>query len=307
MMRGIRRFVVYAAATSLLVAGAVSVSMEVAHASFSLPCTGNSGNSYTCGLTKTYIWPVALSVQVTDTASAPASENVTVSWTATGISCTDSTYGTQTASAGADAGVTAAGVTPFIGALPLPAAAADGTCTVTVTIGLSSTQSNPSTFTPTPFSAVLDYTPSSSPTPTPTPTPSSTSPAAGPPVHPIKGFDGKCVDDNGNSSANRAKVQIWTCSSTDQAENWKFSNNEFIHNGKCMNDQGNGGIRSHVILWTCNGASNEKWSELANGELKLQSHGGTLCVDDPRSSTTNGTQLILYTCTDAANQRWSLP
>jgi hypothetical protein len=303
-MRGIRRLVAYAAATGLLVAGAVSVSMEVAHASFSLPCTGNSTDNYQCTLTNTYIWPVALSVQVTDT-SAPASENVTVSWTATGISCTDSAHGTQTAPAGADAGATP--VTGATGALPLPAAAADGTCTVTVTIGLSPTQSNPSTFTPTPFSAVLNYTPNSSPTPTPTPTASSTSPATGPPVHPIKGFDGKCVSDKGNSSANRTKIIIWNCSSTDQAENWKFSNNEFIHNGKCLNDQGNGGIRSKVILWSCNGASNEKWNELANGELQLQGHGGTLCLDDPRFSTTNGTQLILYTCTDAANQKWSLP
>jgi hypothetical protein len=300
MMRGIRRLVACTAVTGLLVAGAVSVSMEVAHASFSLPCTGNSGNSFQCVLTNTYIWPVALSVQVTDTASTPVSENVTVSWGATGISCTDNTYGTQTASAGADAGAT-----PLDGTLPLPTAAADGTCNVTVTISLSS----PPTSSSTPFSAVLDYTPSSSPTATATATatPTSTSPAAGSPVHPVKGFGGKCVDDNGNSSANRAKVQIWNCSSTDQAENWTFSNGEFKHNGKCLNDQGNGGIRSHVILWSCNGASNEKWSELANGELKLRSHGGTLCLDDPRSSTKNGTQLIVYTCTDNANQKWSLP
>ena len=126
-------------------------------------------------------------------------------------------------------------------------------------------------------------------------------------MHPIKGFDGKCVSDKGNRSANRTKIIIWTCSGTDQAENWKFSNNEFIHNGKCLNDQGNAGIRGKVILYTCNGASNEKWLELANGELELQSHGGNLCLDDPRSSTTNGTQLILYTCTDTANQKWKLP
>ena len=305
MMRGIRRLVACTAVSGLLVAGAVSVSMEVAHASFSLPCTGTSSNNFQCALTNTYIWPVALSVQVTDsnnTASTPVSENVTVSWTATGISCTDSAYGPQTEPAGGDAGAT-----PFTGALPLPAAAADGTCNVTVTIGLSSTQTNPSTFTPTPFSAVLDYTPSASPTATATPTTTATPAPPGAPVHPVKGYGGKCMDDNGNSSANRAKIQIWNCSSTDHAENWTFSSGEFKHNGKCLNDQGNGGIRSHVILWTCNGASNEKWSELANGELKLQSHGGTLCLDDPRSSTTNGTQLIVYTCTDNANQKWSLP
>jgi hypothetical protein len=30
-------------------------------------------------------------------------------------------------------------------------------------------------------------------------------------------------------------------------------------------------------------------------------------VDDPRSSTKNGTQLIVYTCHDSANQQWKLP
>ena len=141
MMRRIRRLVAYAAATGLLVAGAVSVSMEVAHASFSLPCAGNSTDNYKCTLTGTYIWPVALSVQVTDTASTPTSENVTVSWTATGISCTNNNNGPQTEPAGADAGAT-----PFTGALPLPAAATDGSCTVTVTMvspGVSPVQIHP--------------------------------------------------------------------------------------------------------------------------------------------------------------------
>jgi hypothetical protein len=100
---------------------------------------------------------------------------------------------------------------------------------------------------------------------------------------------------------------IWTCSSSDQAQNWQFSNNEFIHNGKCLNDQGNAGSGGHVILYTCNGGSNEKWSQLANGEIRLQSHGNTLCLDDPRSSTQNGTQLIVFGCKISANQKWAMP
>ena len=171
-------------------------------------------------------------------------------------------------------------------------------------ISLPTTQPTPTsgTFTPSNFTAELDYTPAAAPTATASP-----SPSAAPPVHPVKGFGGKCVDDKGNSSANRAPIVIWSCSGTDQAENWKFSGGEFVHNGKCLNDKGNGGSGSKVILYSCNGGSNEKWTQLANGELKLQSHGGTLCLDDPRSSTTNGTQLIVYTCKDSANQKWSLP
>jgi hypothetical protein len=289
MMLRIRRLVAYAAAAGLLAAGAVSVSVEVAQANFANLCSG-SGTTPSCTLTATITSPSAITVTVT----ATTNELATVKWT---VSCTDNNGSAQTTAAlSSMTPITAASLTP------LPSTA-DGQCNVTAAVSLAaSTASNP-------MNAELDYTPSGSPTatPTPTPTPTPTSTAAGPPVHPIKGFDGKCVSDKGNSSANRTKIIIWNCSGTDQAENWKFSNNEFIHNGKCLNDQGNAGIRGKVILYTCNGASNEKWLELANGELELQGHGGNLCLDDPRSSTTNGTQLILYTCNDNANQKWKLP
>ena len=124
-------------------------------------------------------------------------------------------------------------------------------------------------------------------------------------MHPIKGFDGKCVSDKGNSSANRTKIIIWNCSSTDQAENWKFSNNEFIHNGKCMNDQGNGGIRSNVILCPATAPRTRSGTSWPTANCSCRATAATLCLDDPRSSTTNGTQLILYTCTDSANQKWN--
>ena len=148
---------------------------------------------------------------------------------------------------------------------------------MTATVSLPTAEPSASGFTPNNFTAQLNYTPAAAPTASPTPTSSSTASA----VHPVKGYDGKCVDDNGNSSANRAKIQIWGCNGSDKAENWTFSNGEFSHNGKCLNDQGNGGSRSHVILYSCNGGSNEKWSHLANGELKLKAHDGTLCLDDP--------------------------
>jgi len=297
MMRGIRRLVTYAAVTGLLAAGAVGATMAVAHANFAVLCSGNSPTSnppWSCQGKATIPWPASISVTVTDD-TANANEQVLVNWT---VQCTDSTNGPQ-GTAGAPTAQTPATIN-----LTLPISA-DGQCTATATVSLPAGELSSANFKPTPFTVFLDYTPAASPTATPTPTPTSTS--SGPPVHPIKGYDGKCVDDRQNSSANRAKIIIWTCSGSDQALNWTFSNGEFKHNGKCLNDQGNGGNRSHVILWSCNGASNEKWSELANGELKLQSHGGTLCLDDPRSSTTNGTQLIVYTCTDSANQRWSLP
>jgi Ricin-type beta-trefoil lectin domain len=283
MIRGIRRLVAYAAVTGLLVAGAVSASLDVAHAdTVATTCEANSANGFHCPLDATITSPGSISITVTPDSGTEA---VNVGWT---VTCANST-GSQP-----QEGATENAATPLTVPLsPLPPTA-DGQCTVNASVTLNSNVKVRIEFT-----GEVTYGPAGS-------TSTSTSPSSAP-VHPIKGFDGKCVDDKRNSSANGAKIVIWNCSGTDQAENWKFSNNEFVHNGKCLNDQGNGGIRSKVILYTCNGASNEKWLELANGELELKGHGGNLCLDDPRSSTTNGTQLILYTCTDNANQKWKLP
>jgi Ricin-type beta-trefoil lectin domain len=280
-MRGVRRLVVCAAVAGLLAAGMVSASLEAAHAdTVAGGCEGDGANSYICPIDVTL--PSAGSITV-DVTSGAAIESVDVNWT---VACTDST-GTQS-----EAGATDNALTPVtVPLMPLPPTA-DGQCAVNVKATVSHVSTSSVA-----INGVLSYTAAGTTSPS----------ASGPPVVPVKGYHGMCLDDKGNSSADRAKVIIWTCSSTDQAQSWKYSNDEFIHNGKCMNDQGNGGIRSKVILWSCNGASNEKWSELVNGELKLQSHGGTLCLDDPRSSTTNGTQLIVYTCKDSANQKWSLP
>jgi Ricin-type beta-trefoil lectin domain len=287
MMRGIRRLVVCAAATGLLTTGVVTATMAVAHADTVVDtCLGASDstpNAYDCTVSATIPSPSAITVS--------ASEDVTVSVTT--LTCTDSS------STASEPESSAAGSTPLTdNVTPLPATA-DGQCDVEATVSRTSTD----TGSPTQFTATLSYTPSTPATASPGPTPV---PVAGS-VHPVKGFDGKCMDDKGNSSANRAAVVIWTCSGTDQAENWKFTNDEFIHNNLCLNDKGDGGSGSKLILYSCNGGSNEKWNELANGELRLQAHGGALCADDPRSSTKNGTQLIVYTCHDSANQKWSLP
>ena len=279
MMRGIRRLVVCSAVSGLLAAGAVSASLQVAHASnFAAACGGNGSNGYICNLDT--VVPAASSITV-GVDSGSASEQVSVNWT---VACTDG------ANSGNEEGATDNAATPLnVPLTPLPSAA-NGQCNVNVGISLPTHDITPK----------IDYTG------TLTYNPAGSAPSSGA-VHPVVGFDGKCLDDKGNSSANRAAVVIWSCSGSDPAENWKFSNGEFIHNNKCLNDQGNAGSGGHVILYSCNGGSNEKWSELANGELKLQAHGGKLCADDPRSSTKNGTQLIVYTCHDSANQQWKLP
>jgi hypothetical protein len=41
-----------------------------------------------------------------------------------------------------------------------------------------------------------------------------------------------------------------------------------------------------------------------HGEFVMKANGGKYCLDDPASSTHNGTQLIVWTCKNGTNQHW---
>ncbi|MDQ2810390.1 MAG: ricin-type beta-trefoil lectin domain protein [Actinomycetota bacterium] len=280
MMQRSRRTAVYAVLTGLLAAGTLTATMSSAHANVAGFCNG-SGTAATCTVTE----PVTAPASVTVGATATDNGKATLSWT---VSCTLSGT-TATTSGGATS------ETPVSDALTLPATAG-GQCTVSATVTLPTTQSTSA------LSVALTYTTAASPSPSPTPTTSP--PATG---HVVKGYAGKCVDDNRNSSANGAKIVIWTCNNSDKAQLWTYSGGELIHNGKCLNDAAWGGSSTRQILYTCNRALNELWTHLANGEYVLNAKGYKLCLDDSGYSTKNGTQLIVYTCKDSSNQRWAQP
>jgi hypothetical protein len=281
-MRKSRRLGVIAAASGLLAAGGITVGLvATAHANVVNFCNG-SGTTATCTVTATLNDPTAITVSV----SATTTGNVSVDWS---VACTDSTGSATTTGDPTDA-------TPATITLTLPSTA-DGSCDVSAATSMVTTDSNNGT------TVELQYTPASSPTATATAT---TAPSSGGLI--VKGYANKCVDDNGNSSALRNKIAIWSCNNSDRAQLWHFaSNGELQHNGMCANDKASGGNGSPVILYTCNGAANEIWSHLANGEFKLKARGGTVCLDDPAYSTKNGTALIVYACKDSANQRWYQP
>jgi hypothetical protein len=279
IMQRSRRAFVYAVVAGLLAAGAVTATVEVAAANVAGFCDA-SGAKASCTDTHTITGPDTVTVGAT----ASPNQSATVAWKAT---CSQGGQ-TATTSGGSDS------MTPVSDAITLAFTDPDS-CDVSATVTLSGTGS---------LSVAMTYTlPGSSPSPSPSPTPP-------PPVRLVKGYGGKCLDDSGNSSANAAKVVIWTCSPRDQAQSWTYRNHELIHNGKCLNDQRSGGNGSKAILYSCNGAANEIWTHMANGEFVLKvlgANGGKLCLDDPGRSTRNGTQLIVYKCSAGANQRWQLP
>jgi hypothetical protein len=115
----------------------------------------------------------------------------------------------------------------------------------------------------------------------------------------------QCVDDNGLSSANGTKIQMWTCNGgVNQA--WTVESGGTLQvYGKCLDITGANYANGTLIeLWQCNGGANQQW-EAENGELVNPASGK--CLDDPNSNTANGTQLDLWTCNGGANQQWHLP
>ncbi len=115
----------------------------------------------------------------------------------------------------------------------------------------------------------------------------------------------QCVDDNGLSTANGTKIQMWTCNGgANQA--WTVESDGTLQVfGKCMDITGaNSGNGTLIELWQCNGGANQQWQS-ENGQLVNPASGK--CLDDPNSNTANGTQLDLWTCNGGANQQWHLP
>ena len=285
-MRRSRRAAIYAVVTGLLTAGMLTAAIPAAYANVAGFCNG-SGTTATCTLTDDAITaPTAITVDV----NASVNGEATVAWT---VTCTlaDTTLYTT--------GSTMAETPAQVALTPLPTTAA-GQCSVSASISLPTDDSSNALI------GELTYTPavspSSSPSPSPSPSPSHRATVAG--YHQWLGYDGKCLDDPRNSSALRARVQIWTCGSSDKAEYWDYTRGELTIHGLCLNDQHWGASGSHAILFTCDGAANEIWSELANGEFKLRAHGGKYCLTDPAYSTRKGTQLIISACRDSSNQRW---
>ena len=119
------------------------------------------------------------------------------------------------------------------------------------------------------------------------------------------GVSGKCLDDNADSTANGARVQIWDCNSSG-AQKWTWNNGTLQINGKCADVTGRGTANGTLVdLWDCNGGANQQWTPQADGTLKGAQSGR--CLDVPRGDSANGTQLDIWDCNGGFNQKWTLP
>jgi hypothetical protein len=137
---------------------------------------------------------------------------------------------------------------------------------------------------------------------------------------------GMCLSDKGDGTGTNNPVIIWTCNSSDKAQQWTVDADGTIHvNGPSGPELGGNGAQAVVNSTNSNTTA---WVPLGNMLANSgNSLGPGLCVvttsggctpgkdyagsqtvlDDPAGSTAKGTQVQLSPRSNAANQHWTLP
>ncbi|WP_371778005.1 glycoside hydrolase family 27 protein [Streptosporangium subroseum] len=77
-----------------------------------------------------------------------------------------------------------------------------------------------------------------------------------------------------------------------------------VGSGRCLDvtgaSQANG---TQVVIWDCNGQSNQQWASTSAGELRVY---GNKCLDVNNNGTADGTGVLIWDCNGQNNQKWRL-
>ncbi|AWS43425.1 ricin-type beta-trefoil lectin domain protein [Streptosporangium sp. 'caverna'] len=75
-----------------------------------------------------------------------------------------------------------------------------------------------------------------------------------------------------------------------------------VGSGRCLDvtgaSQANG---TQVVIWDCNGQSNQQWASTSAGELRVY---GNKCLDVNNNGTADGTGVLIWDCNGQNNQKW---
>ena len=78
-----------------------------------------------------------------------------------------------------------------------------------------------------------------------------------------------------------------------------------VYGNKCLDASGQGTANgTQVIIWDCNGQTNQQWNVNANGTITGVQSG--LCLDANGAGTANGTKIHLWACNGGTNQQWTI-
>lgn len=157
------------------------------------------------------------------------------------------------------------------------------------------------------------------PHPTPTPTPKATTPPGGACYTKIIAtHSNKCMDVWNYSTSSGAKIQQWSCSSSNDNQRFSFdlvpgTSDTYVikakHSGKVLDVKyGSTQAGKNLVQERADGSNSQKWKVISVGgdiyELKNVKSG--LVADVEGASGSNGAYVIQWGDNNAANQRWKI-
>jgi len=107
-----------------------------------------------------------------------------------------------------------------------------------------------------------------------------------------------------------SSTSLAVCDSTRSTQRWVYgtgANAQRLVTGDnwCLDVAGvstsNG---ASVVLWSCGGGDNQKWSQDAQGRWR-PGHAPTMCLDAAGSNAIAGAAIVINTCSNAASQVFS--
>jgi hypothetical protein len=112
----------------------------------------------------------------------------------------------------------------------------------------------------------------------------------------------RCLDVNGASQSDGAKVQIWDCGGGANQQWTATSDNKLtVYGSKCLDIPATS-AGSAARIWSCTGSANQQWR--INTDGTITNVGSGLCLDVNGAGTTNGTSVIVWSCNGGSNQQW---
>jgi hypothetical protein len=119
---------------------------------------------------------------------------------------------------------------------------------------------------------------------------------------PITGYGGLCM--TVLSTADNTPVTFQACDGTQSQHLWLMPDGTIQIYNKCLTANGTGN-NSPVVLLGCDSDTDQQWTQGGSLSGTLTNTASGRCLDDPGSSTVNGTALIIFDCKGGANQKWT--
>lgn len=116
---------------------------------------------------------------------------------------------------------------------------------------------------------------------------------------------GRCLDVVGQSTAAKARVNIYDCNGqANQAWTYTPAGELRVYDGAMCLDVAGASTTApaDAQIYPCNGGANQKWRITADGSITGVQSG--LCLDVSAAGTANSTLVGLWTCNGGGNQKW---